>query len=251
MSGRTFFRDLVSALSGLSLRTKLIVLLVLVMVIPLLVSWWFARHHAQVLGERVSKQTAAMTHEMRESVMTVGTRTTNDAIRALELLSREKIERLSTDIAHEIAAFLYDRDDDIRFVAGLPLTEASFSHFLSGRTREVIEHGQWTLAPNGQSWIPASQPAQPPHEVSPPLRENQIGFHYRPPETDGMRIRRPLYLEMTFVDLEGRERLKITTTSRLSSELRDVSRKENTYCQAETYFHELRGLGDWKSTFPA
>jgi len=246
MSGRTFFRDLVSALSGLSLRTKLIVLLVLVMVIPLLVSWWFARHHAQVLGERVSKQTAAMTHEMRESVMTVGTRTTNDAIRALELLSREKIERLSTDIAHEIAAFLYDRDDDIRFVAGLPLTEASFSHFLSGRTREVIEHGQWTLAPNGQSWIPASQPAQPPHEVSPPLRENQIGFHYRPPETDGMRIRRPLYLEMTFVDLEGRERLKITTTSRLSSELRDVSRKENTYCQAETYFHELRGLGDWE-----
>lgn len=244
MPRRILFRRIFSTPSSLSLRTKLIVLLVLVMVIPLLVSSWFARHHAHVLGERVSKQTAVMTHEMRESVMTVGTRTTNDAIRALELLSREKIERLSTDVAREIAAFLYDRDDDIRLVAGLPLTEASFRHFLLRRSREVIEHGPWTLASDEGSWVPANPSAEPAPEVSQPLRENQIGFHYRPPETDGARVRRPLYLEMTFVDLEGREQLKVTASPRVSAELRDVSRRENTYCKAETYFRDLGRIED-------
>lgn len=239
-----FLPGLISPQPGLSLRTKLVVLLVLVMVIPLLVSAWIARHNAHLTGERVGKQTSMMTHEMRESVATVGTRTINDAIQALELLSREKIERLSTDIAREIAAFLHDRDDDVRLVATLPLTETSFRRFLSSRTREVMDHGPWELAPDKRSWAPTRVIIDPPEEVSPALRENQMGFHYRPPETHGMRSRRPLYLEMTFVDLEGQERLKVTTTSLLPAGLRDVSRPENTYCKAETYFQELRALKD-------
>jgi len=108
------------ARSGLGLRTKLIISLVLAMVVPLLVSSWLARQNAQSMGDRVSRQTTAMTDEMRESVTTVGNRTTNDAIDALEMLSREKIERLSTDVAREIAAFLYDRDDHNRRRQYLP-----------------------------------------------------------------------------------------------------------------------------------
>lgn len=239
-----FVRGLHVIRFGMSLRTKLIVLLVLVTVIPLLVSAWIARHSAHLTGQRVAKQTGAMTHEMRESVGTVGTRTINDAIRALELLSREKIERLSTDVAREIAAFLYDRDNDIRLVAASPLTETFFCHFLANRTREVIDHSAWKLAPDKQSWVPTHAFTEPSNNVSPTLRENQMGFHYRPPESDGTRSRRPVYLEMTFLDPTGQERLKVTTSPLLTQALRDVSRKENTYCNAETYFRELAALGD-------
>ncbi len=227
---------------GPSLRTKLIGLLIAVMLIPLLVSSWTARENARSLGTRVSNRTSSMTQEMRESVTTVGRRTTNDAIHALELLSREKIERLSTDLAREIAAFLYDRDDDLRLAAELPLTEESFRNFLACRTREVVDHGPWKLAPDKKSWVPVTAETKPQPNVFPVLVENRINFHYRPPDIVGIRQRRPLYLEMTFVDLDGMEKLKITTSELVPDRLLDVSRKENTYCRAETYFQELSSL---------
>jgi PAS domain S-box-containing protein len=226
------------------MRGKLIVLLVLVMAVPLLVSSWLAWQNAEYMGARVTRQTAAMTDEMRESVTTVGKKTVTDAIDALEMVSREKIERLSTDMAREIAAFLYERDNDIRFAAGLTLTEDSFRHFLANRTRELMEHGPWKLAPDEKSWIPVGESATAPAELGPMLRENQVKFHYRPPDTQSIRVKQPIYLEVTFVDLDGREQLKVTTGSVLGTELRDVSRRENTYCSAETYFQHLSTLQD-------
>lgn len=230
--------------SGPGLRTKLIILLILLMAFPLVVSSWLARESSESLGELVTKQTTSMTEEMRDSVATVGARTTTDAIRALEMLSREKMERLSTDLAREIAAFLYDRDDDLRLATGLDLTQESFRRFLEARTREVIDHGPWKLARDEKSWVPVNDEQPVPDQVGPLLRENQIGFHYRPPDTQDIKTRRPLYLEMTFVDNDGMEKLKVTTSSLLSDEHRDVSRRENTYCRAEDYFPRLKALGD-------
>ncbi len=230
--------------SGPGLRTKLIILLVLLMAFPLLVSSWLARESSESLGDLVTKQTTSMTEEMRDSVSTVGARTTTDAIRALEMLSREKMERLSTDLAREIAAFLYDRDDDMRLATGLDLTQDSFRRFMAARTREVIDHGPWQLARDKEWWEPINETRPVPDEVGPLLRENQIGFHYRPPDTHDIKARRPLYLEITFLDKDGMEKLKVTTSPLLSKELRDVSRSENTYCKAEDYFPRLQALED-------
>lgn len=230
--------------SGVGLRTKLIVLLVLVMAFPLLVSSWLAKESSRSLGEMVAKQTTSMTEEMRDSVSTVGARTTTDAIRALELLSREKIERLSTDLAREIAGFLYDRDDDILLASGLTLTEDSFRRFLAARSRQVIDHGPWKLSEDEQSWVPMNEEPAVLEEIGPVLRENQIGFHYRPPDAQTVKSRNPLYLEMTFVDPDGMEKLKVTTSPLLPKELLDVSRRENTYCKAEDYFSQLQALKD-------
>ncbi|MEJ2716849.1 MAG: hypothetical protein P8182_06875 [Deltaproteobacteria bacterium] len=63
-----FFDELLPRGSWPGLRTKLIVLLIVVMAIPLLVSSWLARHNAQSMGKRVSKQTTVMTEDMRETV---------------------------------------------------------------------------------------------------------------------------------------------------------------------------------------
>ncbi len=242
MRRRGFLHKLSLAISAPGLRTKLIVLLILVMVFPLLVSSWLAKQNAQTMGQRVSSQTLAMTDKMRDSITEIGARTTSDAIQALDNLCREKIERLSTDVAQEIAAFLYERDDDVRIAAGLPVTEGSFRDFLRHRTREVIDHVPWKLDQDQQNWIPTGVSDPVREEVRPALRENSIGFHYRPPDTKCLRTRRPLYLEMTFIDTHGMEKLKVTTSPMLPKELRDVSLKANTYCKAETYFPELKKL---------
>ena len=47
---------------------------------------------------------------------------------------------------------------------------------------------------------------------------------------------------MSFIALDGRERVKVSTSSRLAAGLRDVSRRENTYSRAETYFADLKRL---------
>ena len=67
-------------------------------------------------------------------------------------------------------------------------------------------------------------------------------FHSRPPEKKGVVENRPLYLEMTFIDPDGMEKIKITTSEILSPEKKDISKRENTYCKAETYFESLKTL---------
>jgi hypothetical protein len=78
--------------------------------------------------------------------------------------------------------------------------------------------------------------------VTPSLTENDREFHYRPPDSLSHMRSRPLYLEMTFVGTDGREKVKVSASPRLATGLRDVSRRENTYARAETYFADLKRL---------
>jgi signal transduction histidine kinase/ActR/RegA family two-component response regulator len=99
-----------------------------------------------------------------------------------------------------------------------------------------------------RSWVPEAPPADLPagHSTN---RENEDmdGFRPRPPDPTVF-VSAPLYDEITLLDLAGNETLKYvtpgTTKTRrpLSPELRDVSRKENTYVRAEGYFAELEKL---------
>jgi hypothetical protein len=68
------------------------------------------------------------------------------------------------------------------------------------------------------------------------IEDNRNEFHYRPPEAEGVVEYQPLYLEMTYVDLSGMEKFKVSNTPLLPETLRDVSKRENTFCKAETYF---------------
>ncbi len=56
---------------------------------------------------------------------------------------------------------------------------------------------------------------------------------------------RPLFLEISFIDLEGRERIKVlsdTGRKLLDPGLRDITRRENTFVRAETYWPALQAL---------
>lgn len=78
-------------------------------------------------------------------------------------------------------------------------------------------------------------------EIKSSIEENEFRFNYRQPVQFEYE-RRPLYHEMTFIDLQGQEKVKVTTSDFMDTELKDVSQRKNTFIKAETYFEELKEL---------
>jgi len=74
----------------------------------------------------------------------------------------------------------------------------------------LVEKGDWTLSEDGASWEHADAPAPSTGGGSSTNSENNDmdGFHYRPPETFEYQSV-SLYDEITFLDLDGNELVKV------------------------------------------
>lgn len=224
------------------IRGKLIGIFVVIKVVPLVLLAWFAWHAAKQLGDEVSVKAGGMADAMLTTIKSMGQTVTDDSIRALDLRSREAIEAMTTDTAKEIADFLYDRDRDLKQAAQLPPTEAAYRGFLADHTRTLRKHGAWQLAEDGKSWVPVQPVNREAKVTRPVLPDNAKDFHARPPEYLGEPEERPLFVEMTFVDLAGNEKVKITTGDLTQKSLKNVVDRSNTFIKAETYFAELKKL---------
>lgn len=227
------------------IRAKLVAIFTLIKVVPLIVLAWFAWSEIMELGRTVESNSIATFRTTQEVVGEVGDLAKKNSIRALDLKSRENIERLTTDTARAVADFLQQRDHDILRASQLPPTEENYRNFLARLTAPVIEHAPWVLDKDGAAWVP-EQPAplasREDARVKALNKDNEKDFHSRPPEQVGRAVQKPLYLEMTYVTPDGREVIKITTTDLTSPGRKDVSRKQNTYCKAEKYFPRLKEL---------
>ncbi|MBU0968370.1 MAG: response regulator [Proteobacteria bacterium] len=225
----------------LGIRGKLITIFIFIKVIPLILLAWLAMNEVNKLGISVSSQSAQMAKDTKDIVGQIGGLATANSIIALDEKSRESIERLTTDTARDVASFLYERDEDILTAANLSPSAENYQNFLTPRRHPTVFHAPWQLSPDGASWVPPQE-----HDDSLPVTarnpDNEKDFHYRPPEAQGITVEKPLYLEMTFIDLAGKEKVKVTTTDLLPQTLGDVSCRENTWCRAETYFSELKKL---------
>lgn len=225
----------------MGIRTKLIVIFVAIKVVPLLLLAWFAWQAAQGLGEGVASRALQMADAMRLSQQQTGKTANDDAVRALDERSREAIESLTTDLARQVADFLYDRDKNILQAARLEPSEAVYQRFLTGQTRELFEHGQYIPTTDGKGWMPA-QAFSAENPVRPPLPDNAKDFHTRLPENYGTPQPHPLFLEISYIDTSGMEKIKAQQGGLLLPGLRDVSRRENTFVKAERYWPALKKL---------
>ena len=223
------------------IRCKLIAIFVLIKVLPLILLAWFAVSEISGLGVKIDQRSNEMLAETQRLVVQISDLAGENSIAALDLKSRESIERLTTITARAVADFLYQRDADIRLAARLDPGCQNFIDFLEMRQRPVVYHKPWQLNSAGDAWVPSGEDFEQ-TQVFPENSDNQNSFHYRDPQKMGLVKDLPLYLEMTFVDLKGQEKCKITTTDLLSEELFDVSKKNNTWCRAETYFAQLANL---------
>ena len=225
----------------LSVRVRLILLFIAIKVVPLvmlvLIAWNQTRETAGHLGDQINDLVGVA----NRAIHTVGDKAIDDAVNALDTRARDEIERLTTDTAQKVADFLYGRDADILYAATLEPGASAYRNFVEQKRRDLIVHGKWRLNAVGTDWEPESVPPVDPYEATPGSRDNATNFHYRPPVTL-KREKLPLYLEMTFVGLDGREKAKVTTSPRIDPALKDVSQRRNTYARAETYFAALERL---------
>ena len=229
------------SLSFLGIRAKLIWLFVLIKIVPLVLLALLAWQGVATLGRQLKEGSIEMAANVRETVNAIAAVMAKESALSLDASARESLERLTTDAARSVADFLYQRDDDIRLAATLAPSESAYRAFLNSRTREVIDPGKWVLNEDGSAWVPASRPERLP-DVTPENPENRQAFNYRPPDRLGTTVRRPLYHEITFVGLDGRERVKVSATTLLPPALRNVANKKNTYVGSETYFAALKKL---------
>lgn len=224
------------------IRQKLIAIFVVIKVLPLIALALFAASQIGILGNTVKEKSEAMVGDTRNLVTTIGGLASENSVRALDLKSREAIERLTTDTALAVADFLHTRDNDILLASELPVDKSNYEQFLAMRLKKVIFHRDWVLTQDGTEWVPPPAEAAPAPNVSASTADNEKDFHYRQPQRFPVALKLPLYHEITFVDLHGQEKIKVSTSSLLGRELRDVSKPENTWCRAETYFAEITKL---------
>lgn len=229
-------------LGNFGIRSKLIVLFVAIKVIPLILLALLAWRGITGLDQNVAVLADSWSAELRALANSLGKNFAKEAERALNDRAREELERLTTDTARAVADFLNSRDSDILLAAQLAPDESVYRAFVANRTRGMVDSGSWKLAADGRSWVPTTGPGALAPSVHSSNPENSQDFHYRQPESVLRTVQRPLYHEITFVGLDGQEKIKVSTGSVLPRALGNVSQKQNTYCRAETYFAEIAKL---------
>lgn len=224
------------------IRAKLILLFVLIKVVPLVLLALLAWHGFSRLGVTLTERTEQMANGVRATIDDLSEVVVDESVRALDRKSRDALERLTTDTALAVADFLYDRDRDVLLAATLEPSAENYRKLIANRTGKLVDPGAWTLSDDGTRWLPKTPAAIVETQQTPTNPENKQGFHHRPPENFGKRVDTPLYHEITFVGIDGQEKIKVSATDLLPRDLRNVARRENTYSGAERYFAELAKL---------
>ena len=230
----------VTAFTGMGMRAKLLIIFLVIKVIPIVLLALVAWKQSLLLGDELNRRMRDFTTKTNDALVQTGEIAVNNSVSALNNRAMEDIERMTTEVARRIAEFLYERDSDVLLASTLARDPDVYRHFVTNMRRSLIRQGRWRLAPDEKSWIPEGEP--PEHEmIVPSNKENDVNFNYRPPEIFNYE-RRPIYAEITFVDLDGNEQLKVTTSPRMNLQLKKVSDRLNTFARAETYWSELQKL---------
>jgi PAS domain S-box-containing protein len=224
------------------IKEKLITIFVIIKVLPLILLAWTAWNQVKHLGSGVEKLSMAMMTTTQNKITEIGDIAVQNSVKALDRRTRESIEQMTTNTARDVANFLYDCDRDISYAATLSPGESEYRTFLAKHFRPVIDHEPYHLDAKGEQWVPIRSQLRNEPEVTSSVKDNEKGWHYRGAEQVGTTVQRPLFLEMTFIDLKGNEKVKVTTSKLLPPELRNVSQRANTYCRAESYFRDLQRL---------
>ncbi|MDR1777215.1 MAG: PAS domain-containing protein [Desulfovibrio sp.] len=224
---------------GFGLKAKLVVIFILIKVIPLILLAVIAWSQSWELGEDLRRRTAEISSRAVEALTQTGKIAVDDAVNAIDDRATHEIERTSTDYAMAVANFLYGRDSDIRFLASITPDEHVYSQFAAKKTGRIVKQGKWELTKDGNAWHEVGLPTPSINTSS--NEENNHSFHYRPPDPFVYEDK-PLYHEITFVDLNGQERIKVVTSDLMDRRMKDVSKRLNTFVKAETYFEELNKL---------
>lgn len=214
----------------LKIFPRLVLSFLALSIIPLIILGYIANKDMEATGLESINITQRMGERNLQSAREIGKRAIDDSVRQLDEKSTESIEQRTMDLARSIADFLYERDKDILMLAAFKPDPAKYLEVYRSSSKDVI--------------MPDPLPRNDRTKYTAPLSwenpENKESWKHRPPDIF-TRVSKALYKEITYIDLNGREKIKIKN-GEISDDLKDVSRIEETYCKVEGYFNHLKKL---------
>ncbi len=225
---------------SIGMHTKLITLFIIIKVVPLVIIALIAWHESSNMGNELSLRISNLTVTLDEALENTGNIAVEDSKDAIENRAVKEIERTSTDLADDVAEFLYGRDADITYLSKIKPTEEGYRAFVESLVLPMLIPTEWVLSEDQKKWQP-----KVPHQLDPIYpstnSENDVNFNYVPPIPYKSEDK-PIYREISFISLDGVEQIKITTDDVMDPTLKDVSQKQNTFVGAETYYEKLKDL---------
>lgn len=226
-------------MKNFTIKIKLILIFIIIKILPLLFIVYIAYNGAIKLEEYVQDSTRYLFNKNKEIILNTANASIEDSIKNLDKKSQYALERLSFEIAHNVADFLYERDKDILFLSKLDLNNEILKKFYKSKNRDIIIHEKYIYDDKKNKWVSSNKPIKIIREnKESKLGENQREFNY----TDPLILEKksiPLYKEISYFDLKGNEIYKI---SQINNSLKNISTKKNTYINSETYFPEVKDL---------
>jgi len=223
-----------------SIKIKLIIIFILIKIVPLLIISYIAYNGVKKLDEYLNSSTSFLFNQSKDIILNTANESINDSVKFLDKKSQLSLERLSYEIANNIASFLYQRDEDILFLSKLKLNQDILESFYNSKKRDIIIHQDYTFDRKTNKWIETKSKIKKTYEEASKaeLSDNEREFNLTNP-SNLKTSKIPIYKEISYFDLNGNEIYKV---SKIDKNLKNISKKENTYVNSENYFKELSSL---------
>lgn len=226
-------------MKNVTIKVKLILLFIVIKIIPLLIISFIAYEGVVKLENYLSQSTRFLFNENKEIILNTANQSIEDSIKNLDKKSQIALERTSFEIAKNVADFLYERDKDILFLSKLDINQKLLKNFYDSKNRDIILHEKYVYNDTTNKWVSENEiKAIKRANSNANLKDNEKEFNY----TDPLNFKTkniPIYKEVSFFDLNGNEKYKV---SQINDKLLNVSKKNNTYINSETYFSEIKDL---------
>jgi len=227
-------------MKNFKIKTKLILLFVIIKVLPLLLLSYIAIEGAKNLNTYFEETTKDTFAKSKNIIETTATTAISDSVKALDKKSQFTLERLSYEAANNVASFLYERDKDLLFLSSLDINDKILNNFRKIKTAKIATHTKYIYNNTTNSWELIQENNNNIEKSSSSLKDNAKEYnanylpniHYK---------KTPLYKEIQFIDLNGQE---IYKSSSINKQKNNISKKSNTYCNAEDYFTKVSKLNN-------
>ncbi len=224
---------------NIGIKAKLIIIFIIFKLIPLFILAYVAIYGIDELHSFIEKSNNESLDKSIQTVEQTATLAIEDSIEALDKKSQMALEIKTSDIANNVAKFLYERDSDLLYLASQnQISKDFFISFYNAKTKDVIIPEEFTYDEQNSKWITVGESLNNTSDLKAIIKENEKYFnHHKPKVFKTQKLK--LYKEITYLDLRGREQIKVSS---INEELKNISFRENTYIKAEDYFKEIKDL---------
>ena len=217
-----------------SIKAKLIIIFIIFKILPLLLLSTIGIMSFLEIENLLHKSSKKIIKKSQISIEKTTNSAISDSIKALDKKSQEMLEIQTVMIANEVADFLKERDKDILFLATSNITKKTLKNFFDHKKRYIHLPIKYYYDEKRDGWFPEKVQLSAKDNELAQLKDNATEFHKVNPKPIRKKLI-PIYKEITFYGLDGREIYKISS---IDSSLKDISIKTNTYCRAEEYYKE-------------